>query len=532
MLIVLLVACDWGSQPTVPVTPEVPVPTPVVAAPAVFPPAPRRGVAEVATPPEIARASEVVDRSAAGFVDVWFDADVLDFAGLGARLDGWGLTRTDGDGASWRVAAPEGGEVLLPRLLAAPGVADARMAVTTGVLPSGSVREGSERYGSLVHRWSIGAAGPDQQVTGGTVPAPAMPAALSSGVRSCLQPVFDDLQVGISAGFGWERAVSLRPSAWAAVFEDYGPCQARGFLVLKRDAPPTGVTVGGRAVADADDGFLQDLAVRWLGVRRSELDPAVMSAVAALAEAPDGVLARAVRDVAPSPVQLQLLAAFENRNPDGALALAGGSTSPTLRASAIGQDEELRRTVVTSPDASVSDLYAALAIWRPGPQDSPEMLDRFLHSRDPGVRARAWQARLETSEGLCRHQLSAAADLEGLAAVYRDCPQLDTRGEALARIQKQDPARALALVSATLEDPETESAGIAAVAAARKLDRMDLLAALVDRTTVSRGIRAFALAELEKANSPRFGALAAAHGAYLGAAVPPDPAAATAQDEE
>ncbi len=532
MLIILFAACNWGSTPA---EPTAPVPAVAVTPPEAVPALPgpvRVGVAEVSTPPEILRAAAVSDRSAPGFVDVTFDADRIDFTAMGARLDGWGLRRTDGDGSSWRVEAAEGGDLLLPRLVNAPGVADARVAVTRGVLPSGAVREGSETYDGRVHTWSIGESGLKESLSGGAAPGLALPSALPAGVRSCLEPVFDDLKVGISAGVGWERALSTRPNAWVAVLEDYGPCAARGYVVLARDAAPDGLTVGGRPVHEADDAFLYELTVRWLGVRRSEFDPAVMAAVASLAEAPDAVLARAVRDVAPSGVQLQLLDAFGNRNAEGALALAGGSDSPVLRAAAIAQDEELRQAVIVDAKAPASALYAALAIWRPGPQDSPDLLTRFLQSPDPGVRARAWQARMESSEGLCRHQLSAAADVPALARVYEDCPQLEVREAALERLQKQDPARALALLTATLQVPETEASGIAAVVAARRLDRMDLLAQLVERTSVSRGVRGLALAELEKANATRFPALNEAHGAYLGAATPADPGAATAQDEE
>jgi hypothetical protein len=254
--------------------------------------------------------------------------------------------------------------------------------------------------------------------------------------------------------------------------------------------------VGDRALADADEAWFQELAIQWLGTRRSEFDPQVMDTVTYLGGAPDAVLARAVRDVAPSAVQAQLLRAFADRNPEGALALAGGSTSPVLRAEAIGQDEELRRATIEDPAAPPSAVYAALAIWRPGPTDSAEMLDRFLQSRDPAVRERAWEARTEATEGLCRHRLAAAGDADALATIYVDCPQLDVRSAVLDRLRESDGRRADSLITATLEAPETEEAGVAAVAAAARANRTDLLGALVERTTVSRAVRALALTEL------------------------------------
>jgi hypothetical protein len=209
MLILTLLACDWG-KPTP--TPSAPAPAAAEVAPAApLPAAPRRGVGEVPTPAEVVRASLVQEVEAPGFVDVWFDAERLDFAQLGTRLEGWGLTRTDGDGRSWRVAAPEGGARLLDRLLLADGVADARVSLARGTLPSGAVREGSERYGELAHTWSIGPDGPRQSVTGGSpVPPPVLPAALPAGARACLGSVQEDLADGVSAGVGWERALSTR----------------------------------------------------------------------------------------------------------------------------------------------------------------------------------------------------------------------------------------------------------------------------------------------------------------------------------
>jgi len=482
-------------------------------------------VGEVETPPDVVRPASVTDVSAPGFVDVWFDADRVGFDTLGTWLDGWELTRTDGDGESWRVAAPDGGEALVAQLVRVPGVRDARLALTRGTLPSGMVREGSERYGGLEHRWSIGPDGPREEAVGGaTPPRPVLPTSLTGGARVCLLPAVQDMEVGISRGVGWERALSTAPNpAWAVVLDDYGPCRARGWLRLTPDADATSVRLGETMVANADDGWLQEKAIEWLQTPRPADDPGVMTTTEWLAASPTPMLVRAVRDVAAGPVQSELLRALAERDPEAALAIAGGSDSPVLRADAIGQDEDRRRAVVADPASPPSAVYAALAVWRPGPADAVETLDRFLRSPHPGVRARAWQARSDANAGLCRHRASVATTVEQLDEIYRDCIQADVRTEVFDRLRKADAARADGLLAQTLRAPETLSAGIAAVSAARRLARADLLEALVADRSVGRDVRAVALAELEKMGSARYAALQEAHGAYLGDAPPPAP---------
>jgi hypothetical protein len=279
--------------------------------------------------------------------------------------------------------------------------------------------------------------------------------------------------------------------------------------------------------------MLEELALSWLATPRPADDPAVLAGVDILSRASDTTLARAVRDTAPSPAQARLYDAFAARDPDAALAIAGGSGSPVLRAQAIGQDEELRRQVIEDPAAPVSALYAALAIWRPGPDDPPERLERFLHSADPGVRTRAQQAKLEATATACVTRARATLDLAAAQALYAECAQPSARGVALERLRALDPAAASAAVDATLTTPETPETGVAAVRAAVALGRNDLLEAMVPRTTVSRELRREALEALAASGgSAKLGALAARHGTYLGYRPPETAAAMTADGEE
>ena len=512
MFWLFLAGCDWGSTESKPPKPELP---PVAAGPA-LPPPPRVGVAEVAAPPGFLLPVEVREELAPTAIDVWFDPDVTTFDALGAQLDAWGFTRVDGDGASWRVvtSTPVG---VVERLLLVSGVLHAETPLLTERLPSGATREGSAHYGGLVHTWSWMEGGARVADVGDDpVPAPALPRGLSGGALQCLRPLVEELHDGLVQGVGWERALVAEPRAWGVLLEDYGACQARGALILRVDASVDGVTFGGHSVADCDTECFQNLAATWVTTAHPALDPAVDAAITTLAEAPDAILARAMRDAASGPVQARLYEAFESRDAEAALAVAGGSTSRTLRAQTIGQDEEVRKQVLADPAAKWSDVAAALVGWRPGPADPPALLERFLASPDPTVRARAQEARIAAQAGGCQARDPVNMAVPEVTALYRECPQTQVRTAALARLRALDAKAADAALAATLEAPETVGTGVAAVRAAEAAGRRDLLVALVGRTSVPRGVRQVALSLLVKANHPDAPALVAAHGAFLG----------------
>lgn len=501
MSVLLLLSACW-SEPT-PVTPP---PAPVAVAP--LPPPPRRGVAEVTTPSTLVRATQVVDDEPPTRLDVQVDFDAGSYDAIGASLDAWGFTRLDGDGQTLRVEGPGPDNAL--RLVGVSGIARVTPALDRNVLPDGSFRKGSESYGTLVHTWRWPNGGPaEESVSGGAAPAaPELPNALPAGARSCLQPLWDDLTMGVSVGVGWERALST-DGAWAVLVESYGACDATGWMLLRADAPVDGMSFGGRAVADADEAHFQELAIHWLSKPQPDLDPGVLAAVQYLGGADDAVLARAVRDAWPGPAQLQLLEAFTGRDPDAALAVAGGATSPLLKAQALGQDEDARRKVLADPAAPPSQIAAALAGWRPGANDQ-EALKRFLASPDPQVRGRAWEAHFASTAARC----ATADPVKDPAGTWVDCPS--SRTVIAESMHAKDAAAAEKLVGGTLTDPETVETGVAAVRIAASLGLWPTLAACVDRTTVSRDVRLAALTAMLDAQRPEAAELASRHGSFLG----------------
>lgn len=512
MFWLLLAGCDWGSTESKPPPTDLP---PVATGP-VLPPPPRVGVAEVPAPPGFLLPTEVREAMAPAAIDVWFDADTTTFDALGKQLDDWGFTRVDGDGESWRVVTPNP-EGVVDRLLLAPGVWRAEQPVLTERLPSGATREGSAVYGALTHTWSWVEGGAKVQDNGDDpVPAPVLPRGLSGGALQCLRPLVDDLQDGLVQGVGWERALVAEPRAWGVLLEEYGACRARGAVVLRADGAVDTLTFGGRSLADCDAECFQSLAAAWVAVPHAATDPAVDAVITTLAEAPDVILARAMRDAAPGPVQARLYEAFEARDAEAALAVAGGSASRVLRAQTIGQDETVRQQVLADPAAKWSDIAAALVGWRPGPSDPPGLLDRFLASPDATVRARAQEARMAAEAGACQARNPTNMTVAEVTALYTECPQAQVRTAALARLRALDPKAADAALATTLESPETIGTGVAAVRAAEAAGRKDLLVLVVGRQNVARPVRQVALSLLVKANHPEAAALVAAHGTFLG----------------
>ncbi len=497
----LLLAC-WGSAPPPPVTPD---PVPTTQGPA-LPPPPRRGVSEVVTPDTIVRAASVVDDEPPARLDIQVNFDRGNFGTVQSALTGWGFTVIDGDGQTLRVEGPGADNAL--RLAAVPEVARVTPALDRNTLPDGAFRAGSEQYGAVKHTWRWPDGSPvEEQVVGATVASPELPDALPAGARSCFEPLMDELTMGVAMGVGWERA--LAGASWAVVLESYGACDATGWMVLAPRGAVDTVKFGGRTVAEADDAHFQDLAIAWLQKPQPDLDPGVLAAVQFLAGADNAVLARAVREAWPGQAQVRLLEAFTSRDPEGALSIAGGATTPILRAQALGQDEVARKAVLADPAAPPSEVAAALTGWRPGANDAAA-LARFLASPDPTVRTRAWEAKFASNASAC-----AGRDLTvDAGAAYAACPA--ARVVIVESLRKADPAQAERLLASTLSAPETVETGVTAVREVVALERWPLLVACVADTTVSRDVRLVALRALMDHGRPEAADLAARHGSFLG----------------
>jgi hypothetical protein len=520
MLAVVLsfLGCSGGEGPTVEPPPSPPTP------PAEDGPLPeqRVGVFEVSTPPSVVRATEVQDRAAVPRLDVWFEPTTTSFDALGARLSAWGFSILDGDGESWRVGPPLGTN-WPARLLPLPEVANVTEAVDPVVLETGAVREGSERYGELVHRWSWGEGGPTQSVTGGAAPPePKLPHALPTHVVRCLAPVRAELATGVSVGIGWERAYIAQPRSWVLLVEDYGACRATGWLVLRPDASVDNLQVAGRPVADVDDATLYAAAIDYLRVERPLDDAAAVSAWDLLRGAPTDTLAGAVALVAPGPHQERLWQELDQRDSNAALSLAEASESPNLRAQAAAESEQARAAILADGSASASALLATMNVWRPGPDDPPGLMERLRAHPSPRVRERAWEITAEVTAAACdaRAATLGAADVTAVSAIYRECPQQTVRVSAFNRLSTLDAVAASAVVRVVLEEPETTRTGILAARQAAALERYDLLEALVRRQTVGRDVRRVALELMVRGQQPQTAELIEQHGSYLGYRAP------------
>ena len=522
-MLITLLACM--GDPSGPVTPPPLTPPPDEPAP----PAPATlgmGVSEVVTPPEILRPTDVQDRAAPALLDVWFEADRTTADGLKRLLEENGFTVLDGDGESWRVRAPEG-QGWEGRLARLPEVREAREAIHLEPLPSGNFREGSARYGEALQSFHFKEGGPQQTVTGlkPPPPDPMFPRSAPPQLIRCLLPIREMMLDGISVGDGWERALVLEPRAWVMVLDNYGACGARGWLVMRGDAPIDTLTVGGPdgagrvGPAQADDAIWWESAARWLQTARPAEDTSALAAFDLLRVAPDEVLAAALPGLASGPFQKRLYDAWFTRSPDAALKLAISSRSPALLARAAATSAEARAAILADPKAPSLALLAALAIWRPGPQDSPDLLERLRAHPDPAVRHLVWERLLEASMPGC---LQRAAQIDSMApepltALYRDCPQQPVRSPAFQAVAARDRAAAGALVAVTLQEPETLLTGIAAVRHANALERDDLLVQTVQRPGLDRDIRRAALETLIKTGrSAETAGLVTKYGEYLG----------------
>lgn len=481
-------------------------------------PEPRRGVAELSAPPTLVRASEVQDRAAPARLDVTFDPDVTTFEELGRKLEGWGFSVLDGDGESWRVGPPPGQE-WPARLLPLPEIAAVTESVDLATLETGAVREGSERYGERLHQWSWREGGPVETVTGGSSPPkPVLPHALPPVAVRCLAPIRSAMESGVSVGLGWERALVQEPLAWAVVLEDYGACKASGWFAVRADGSLDGLRIAERRVEDVTATTVQEAAIEYLRAVRPVDDPAAAAAFDLVRQAPTDMLARGIDAAAPGPFQARLWQELDKRDPDAALLLGEKARSPSVRAAVTAEVEALRTAALSDPAAPAETIYAALTVWRPGPQDPPELLERLKGHPWPRIRARAWEIALETSDAACaaRAESLERASVAVATALYRECPQQPVRVAAFNYLAKLDPVAAAAVVRVVLEEPETVRTGILAARHAAALERYELLEELVRRKTVSRDVRRVALELLVNGRQPSVDELVEQHGGYLG----------------
>lgn len=515
MLLVVLTACNWG-------TPDAPPPAPTPVPPPAEPmplPEPRVGVSEVVTPPGLLRPTEVQDRAGITRYDVSVDAAQATVATLGDQLRRWGFTVEDGDGETWRVVPPEPGS-WAERLEPLPSVLRVQEVLDREPLADGAFRAGSERYGDVAHTWSWREGGPVESVTGlAAPPAPVLPTALPPAALACLAPLRDDLETGVSVGHGWERALQKAPATWAVVLEDYGFCQARGWILLTAEAPVADLAFGGRPAATLDDAGLSALAVEALKLPRAETDPRVEAAVAALADGPVELLADAARTSGTA--RTALIRAWHARAPDDTMAWASGAaaTDAEARALLVAEDAAARDAALADPVAPPVVELAALSAWRPSPGQEPPFLERLRGSADARVRTRAWEHTIEARSTECADKARAVTAADA-AAVWARCPDAATRAAAA---KAAGPA-AVDLARATALAPETVESGIAAVRALG--DRQDALATIVTTVGAPRDVRRVALQRLFELNAPDAQRLAEKHGAWLGFEPPATPAMA------
>lgn len=480
--------------------------------------APLFGVTELVTPPGLVRASQVQDRAAPALLDLWFESDYTDAAGLRKVLEEGGFTILFGDGESFRVRAPEG-RGWPDRLAAVPEVRRVAEALDRDRLSSGAYREGSERYGELLHTWSWVEGGPQQSYTGAKPPLdPVFPVQSPPELVRCLSPLRSELLDGVATGPGWERALLKEPGAWALVLQDYGACDATGWLALSRDGSLDTLTVGDVPVQKADSALWWRLAGQYLSRPRYDEDAAAIAAFDLLRKAPDEVIGPVLPQLAPTSFQLRLYDSWSERNPGGAGAVAVKGASPLLLARGVSEDGELRKTLVSDPNTPSRALEAALSAWRATEADS-SLLEQLRLHRDPTVRRLAWERWMDLQMAACSDRAAKLDSLDAvaLAALYRDCPQQPVRSPAFSALIAKDRQKAAEEVARVLEAPETLLTGIAAVRAANVLERDDLLEALVQRDTVARDIRRVALELLTRAGrSANATELSQKYGAYLG----------------
>jgi hypothetical protein len=535
-MLAVLLACSSDPPPPLPggeatTTPAEPA-APALPAEDVLPPDAALGVREVATPPTLLRLTAREDRVPPRHLELRVDFAHADYATVRARLQGWGFTVEDGDGASLRVVAPAG-DRWAERLEPLRAVAPVDENHTQDLREGGEVRAGSATFGTVAYTWALREGRLEEKLEGAAVPpVPELPRSIPVAVVRCLAPIRTAMLDGQTAGVGWERALQTEPLAWAVVLENYGACEATGWLTMRADGVNKGLTVAGKPVNGLDDATLFAAATRYLAEERAASDEAAAAAVDILRRADDAALVAALTAITPGPHQERLMLAYAAKDEAAALRVAGGSTSSTLRGWAAGVDATARTEVLGDSSASAEALITALSAWRPASGDDP-VLVRLRGHADSRVRMRAWELTLDsTLQGcLARAPSAPKATMEQAKALYAECPQQPVRRQSLGRVTALDRAAAATLVAGTLAAPETVVTGVNAARAANELELDELLVSTIGSDTGDRDVRAEALRLLLRAGrDARAAALVDRHGAFLG--VKAMPAAAIAEGDE
>lgn len=529
MLVLLFIACTEGCGPTeTPANGEVgaQADAPAGAEQRPLPADLGVGVHEVATPPELLRLSGRVDSVPPRHVEIRVDFSDGTFGAVKADLERWGFVVEDGDGTSLRLLSPPG-DRWPERLEPLPGVERVHETLTQDKLPDGSVRGGTARFGDLPYTWSLKDGKLVETLVGGTLPGKVeLPRTIPVAVVRCLAPLRTAILDGEVAGPGWERA--LASGAWALVLENFGACDATGWVIARSDAKVDRLTVAGKAIRDLDDTSLFGAAILYLSTDRAGSDESAVAAVDILRRGDDDTLRRAITAVRPGAHQERLLIALALRGEPAAVTFASTSTSSTVRGWAAGIDAAARAAVLADPASGASALVIAMSAWRPASADAAT-LERLKAHIDPRVRMRAWDLSIDAGLAACLARVPEVknAAIDAAKALYAECPQQPVRLQAFSRIVQLDREAGATLVSGTLLNPETERSGINAVRAANSLERDDLLEAAVASITLDRDVRAEALRTLLRVGrSGNATALVVRHGAFLGVKVPERPAIA------
>lgn len=529
MLALLLTACWSDSTTPKPVVP--PPPDAVVATAATVPlPAPRLGVSETVTPPTVLRVQNIERVEPPRRFDIAFDPQDVTFAGLRSDLERWGFKIEDGDGEAWRAVAPAGAG-WAGRLEPLREVLAVRPATTQDMLPDGSARTGSEHYGTVIRTWGMRAGTLTETLQGSATPPKAvLPDKLPPAVRACLAPLLEELEVGEVQGIGWERALEPTAPAWVLIVEHYGACDASGWFATRGDAAIDALTVGGRPADKADESSVFVSAVAVLGKEQASGDQTAEVALQIVGAAADEVLMEALPRIGDPKAQAAVWEIWARRDNAAALKWARGSTLPIVRAHAAAQDGALRVALLQDGASPTLARRAAVVGWAPAPADQA-LVEGLRKDKDPVVRAGAWAAWMDAHAGACTERAAAIPKLseDDAARLYQECPQDNVRERVFGWLKDEDKKRAGELVAAVLAEPETVSAGLAAVRAAGELGREDLLEGAVASMTLARDVRGAALRSLlATGHSAKVEELQKVHGTYVGVKpLPSLPAVAT-----
>lgn len=524
----LLSACWWGEEPGA-ISPELGPETVAQRGPSQVPPPPLLGAPELETPPGIARMTDAVESLPRRRLEVRFDADHGTFASMRTLLESWSFTVEDGDGELLRVLAPEGA-YWAERLEPLPEIARVAVAVEQDPLPTGELRTARASFGavalSVTHRPGDPAS---VQADGPPLAEVELPAALPTAVAACLGPLRDQLADGYLRGPRWERAIDTSVAAWALVVDGYGPCEARGWIAMRADAPIDALAVAGGRAAEAAPAALLAAAARYLGTPRARDDEGAVTAQSLLRAAEDDALVAAIPRLA-AEAQGEAWEELARRDEEAAIALATEAASAPLLARAAVHDDAVRTRLQRDSTTPTEVLLALLPSWRPSPSDPPGFAERLAAHADPVVRSRAAAATIAARAESCAARLPsvATAGPEALASLYAECPGPEVRAAIFERRGGQDRSAAARAGAATALQPETVETGIVAVAELVALGARDELLAVAASIDTPREVRRAALSELRREwPSPAVDALVSRHGSWLGLDAPSEVAVAT-----